>query len=187
VRTAQTRFCRSAADAGAAAVELGGHVVVKAAARDLPHKGAAGAVVLDVEGAGACAAAFEQVFAAARAAGANPDGVVVQRQAEPGRELIVGVRRDAQFGPVLVVGEGGIGVEERGRVMRRLLPLAVGEAAELAEALGGGADVEAAIRGVQALALALGEELEAVELNPLIVDGAGAGTAVDALLLCARR
>jgi len=184
VPVAETRFCASADEARAAAEEFDATVAVKAAARDLPHKGAAGAVVLDVVGPDACAEAYERVVAAARAAGASPVGAVVQRQAKAGSELIVGARRDPVFGPVLVVGEGGTGVEEHGRVTRRLLPLARGEAAALVEWSGAPAAVAVAIRGVAALALALGDELEAVEINPLIVDAGGA-TAVDALVLFA--
>jgi len=182
VPVAETVFCTSSTEARAAAEALGGVVAVKAAARDLPHKSAMGAVALGVEGADDCAEAFGRVVAAARTAGATPDGAVVQRQALAGRELFVGARRDPTFGPVLVIGEGGMGVEERARVQRRLLPLGRGEAAGVAEGLGGGAGAAAAIRGVEALALALGDELEALEINPLIVDGDGA-TAVDAVLL----
>ena len=133
VAVAETRFCASADEARAAAAEIGATVAVKAAARDLPHKGDAGAVVLGVVGPASCAEAYERVVAAARAAGASPVGAVVQRQARAGRELIIGARRDPVFGPVLVVGEGGTGVEEHGRVTRRLLPLAHGEAAGLAK------------------------------------------------------
>lgn len=181
VHVAATRFCGSSEEARRAARELGGRLAVKAAARDLPHKAAAGAVVLGVEGEDACAAAFAHVVEAARAVGAAPEGAVVQVQAEPGRELIVGVRRDPLFGPVLVVGDGGTGVEEHGRMARRLLPLAPGEADELAAALGTH-EAAATIRAVEALALALGDRLEALEVNPLIVRN-GSATAVDALVL----
>lgn len=186
VPVADTRFCASADEARAAAEGLDVTLVVKAAARDLPHKGAAGAVVLGVVGPDACAEAYERVVGAARGAGASPVGAIVQRQADGRRELIIGARRDPAFGPVLVVGEGGTGVEEHGRVTRRLLPLARGEAAELLEGIGAPAAVGAAIHGVAALALALGDELEAVEINPLIVNG-GEATAVDALVLFAAR
>ena len=182
VPTAETRYCATADEARAAAGELGGVVAVKAAARDLPHKASVGAVALSVTDPDAAAAAWERVVAAARAAGAETAGAVVQRQAEPGVELIIGARRDALFGPVLVVGTGGTGVEAGVGFTRRLLPLGRGEAAELA---GGSADVEAAIRGVETLALALGHELEAVEVNPLIVRD-GRAIAVDSLILFSR-
>jgi acetate---CoA ligase (ADP-forming) len=183
VPVAETVLCSTVEEARAAATAIGGPVVVKAAARDLLHKAAVGAVVVGVEGPDAVAAAWEQVTAAARAAGAFVEGAVVQRLAARGTELIVGVRRDPLFGPALVFGEGGTGVEERARVTRRMLPLGDGEAEALTAGHGHGAAVVAAIRGVEALALALGDELEAVEVNPLIVAADGTATAVDAVIL----
>jgi acetyltransferase len=183
---ASTRACATRDDARGAARELGLSVVVKAAARDLPHKAAAGAVRLDVETADDCAAAFEEVVAAARAAGAVVEGAVVQARVAPGREVIVGARRDPVFGPVLVVGAGGTGVEQLGSdATRRLLPLAEGEARALAADLGGGGSLAAAIEAVELLALALGDDLEALELNPVILAEDGTATAVDGLLLLA--
>ena len=66
---------------------------------------------------------------------------------------------------------------------RRLLPLAEGEADALAARLGGGKPLAGAIESVELLALALGEELEALELNPVILADDGIATAVDGLLL----
>jgi acyl-CoA synthetase (NDP forming) len=184
VATAATRLCASPVEAGEAARQLGPPVAVKAAARDLPHKSAVGAVRLDVESVEGCAAAFDEVVAAARAAGATVEGAVVQAQVAAGREVIVGVRRDPVFGPVLVVGPGGEGVERLGgAATRRLLPLAEEEADALAAALGGGPSLAAAITGVETLALSLGDELEALELNPVILAADGTATAVDAVLL----
>jgi acyl-CoA synthetase (NDP forming) len=182
-----TRFCASAEEAALAASELGFPVVVKAAARDLPHKAAAGAVRLGVASAAECSAAFDEVVAAARAAGATVEGAVVQSQIGAGRELIVGARRDPVFGPVLVVGSGGAGVEELGAgASRKLLPLAEGEAAMLAARHGGDATLVAALESVERLALALGEELDALELNPVILAADGTATAVDGVLLLRR-
>ncbi len=179
VPVARTQLCRTAEEARAAAGD--GRVAVKAAARDLLHKAAAGAVVVGIEGAEAVTAAFERVTAAARAAGAAVEGVVVQHLAPPGIELIVGARRDPLFGPALVFGAGGSGVEERAHVTRHLLPLGDGEADELAAPYG--LAVAEAIRGVESVALALGDALEAVEVNPLIVAPDGTAIAVDAVLL----
>lgn len=184
VAVAETVLCRTAGEARAAAAAMGARVAVKAAARDLLHKAAVGGVVVGVEGADAVAEAWERVTAAARAAGASVEGAVVQGMAAAGTELIVGVRRDPLFGPALVFGEGGAAVESRAQVTRRMLPLGEGEADALAAAHGPG--VADAIRGVEALALALGDSLEAVEVNPLIVAADGTATAVDAVLLLAR-
>jgi acetate---CoA ligase (ADP-forming) len=199
VPTAPTVLCRSANDARAAGAELGaGPFVVKASARDLPHKSDAGAVVLGVSGPDEVAAAYERVVEAARAAGADPEGAVVQAMAPEGIELIVGARRDPVLGPVLVVGPGGLLAELAPQVSRRMLPLRAGEARAMLDELSvapllhgyrGAPEADfdaavAAIEGVAAVALAAGERLEAVEVNPLLVHPRGAGaTAVDALLL----
>jgi len=117
-------------------------------------------------------------------AGATVEGAVVQAQVPPGAEVIVGARRDPVFGPVLVVGPGGAGVEELGaEAVRRLLPLAEGEADTLAAGLGGGNGLAGAIESVERLALALGDELESLELNPVVLGRDGAATAVDGVLL----
>ena len=199
VPTARTVLCRSADEARAAAAELGdGPLVVKASARDLLHKSDAGAVVVGVSGPGEAAAAHERVVEAARAAGAAPEGSVVQAMAPAGVELIIGARRDPVLGPVLVVGPGGLLAELAPQVSRRMLPLRSGEARAMLDELlvtpllhgyrdAPEADLHAAaeaIEGVAAVALAAGERLEAVEVNPLLVHPRGEGaTAVDALLL----
>lgn len=184
VAVAQTVVCPDAAAAASAAQRLGGALAVKASARDLPHKAAAGAVVIGVRGPGEAREAHEQVVTAATAAGAHPDGSIVQELAPAGIELIVGARRDPQLGAVLVAGPGGAAAELAPAVARRLLPLHEGEAAAMLAELGIAAcdAAVAAIEGLARLADGAGERLEAVEINPLVVHGAEA-TAVDALLL----
>jgi altronate dehydratase len=159
---------------------------VKASARDLPHKAAAGAVVVGVRGDAEARAAHDRVVAAAIAAGAHPDGSVVQALAPAGTELIVGARRDPQLGTVLVVGLGGAAAELAPSVARRLLPLHEREATAMLRELGIAAlePAVAAIEGIARLADGAGDALEAVEANPLVIHGAGA-TVVDALLLMA--
>jgi acyl-CoA synthetase (NDP forming) len=198
VPTATSMLCASAEDAAAAAAGIDGPVAVKAAARDLLHKSDAGAVVLGLESAEEVVAAHERVVAAAREAGAEPEGSVVQEMAGAGVELILGARRDPQFGPVLVVGPGGVVAELIGDVSRRLLPLRPGEARAMLEELrlfplldgyrgAEPADLDAAcaaIEGFARVAAGLGERLEAIEVNPLLVHPRGRGaTAVDALAL----
>jgi acyl-CoA synthetase (NDP forming) len=198
VDVASTTVCADEAAAAAAAAAAGGPVVVKASARDLPHKSDAGAVIVGVSGGDEAASAHGRVVAAALAAGSTPDGSIVQELAAPGVELIVGARRDPVLGPVLVVGPGGVLAELIGGVARRMLPLGHGEAREMLEELriapllhgyrdAGKADLAAAADAIEALAglaLALGEQLDSLEINPLLVHGEGEGaTAVDALLL----
>jgi acyl-CoA synthetase (NDP forming) len=196
VPVARTIECATAEAAATAAAELGGKVVVKASARDLLHKSDAGAVIVGVEGADAVAAAHDTVVAAALAAGATPDGSIVQALAAPGIELIVGARRDPVLGAVLVVGPGGTLAELIGGAARRMLPLRQGEAAEMLEELTiapllhgyrgeAGVDLAAAVSAIEALAdvaVALGDDLADIEINPLVLHPGGA-VAVDALVL----
>jgi acetate---CoA ligase (ADP-forming) len=184
--------------AAAAAESIGGPVAVKAAARDLLHRSDVGGVVLDVSGGAAAATAHTRVVTAAREAGASPEGSIVQQMSSAGVELIVGARRDPEFGPVLVVGMGGVTAELQADVARRLLPLREGEARAMLEELrtfalldgyrgAAAGDIPAAARaieGIARLAVALGDRLEAIEINPLIVTDDGA-VAVDALILTA--
>jgi len=198
VPVAHTTIC---VDADAARAAAGtGPVVVKASAPDLLHKSDAGAVVVGVSGPDAVAAAHDQVVAAALRAGAHPEGSIVQELAGAGTELIVGARRDPVLGPVLVVGPGGVEAELAGDVARRMLPLRAGEAREMLEELAiapllrgyrgaPAADLDAAAAAIErlaAVAVGIGDRLEALEVNPLLVHPAGEGaTAVDALLILA--
>jgi acyl-CoA synthetase (NDP forming) len=190
--------CATAADAADAAVRLGGRVVVKASAAALAHKSDAGAVIVGVEGSEAVSAAHQRVVDAARVAGAVPDGSIVQAMAPDGVELIVGARRDPKFGPVLVVAPGGLGAELTTDVARRLLPLRTGEAEAMLRELRSfpllagyrsqpPADIPAGVAAIEALArfaVAAGDRLQAVEINPLIVHREGRGaSAVDGLIL----
>jgi acyl-CoA synthetase (NDP forming) len=182
--------------AATAAESIAGPVAVKAAARDLLHRSDAGAVVLGVSSGAEAAAAHTRVVEAARAVGATPEGSVVQQMSPAGVELIVGARRDPEFGPVLVVGMGGVTAELQADVSRRLLPLREGEALAMLQELrtfallagyrgtpaGDVAGAARAIDGIARLAVALGDRLEAIEVNPLIVGPDGA-VAVDALFI----
>lgn len=192
--------CAGPGDAAEAARELGGKVVVKASAPGLLHKADVGAVAVGVEGPEACAEAYERVVTAAEAGGFRSGGGIVQPLAAAGVELVVGVRRDPDFGAILVVAPGGTEVELGTDVARRLLPLREGEAEQMLRELRSyplldgyrnlpPADTDAAAEAIECLAgfaVALGERLEAAEVNPLIVHPEGEGaTAVDAVLVLA--
>jgi acyl-CoA synthetase (NDP forming) len=104
---------RSAEDAMAAARRLGFPVAVKIWSPDVPHKTDVGGVALDVADAPGVAAAFEEVTREVRrrAPAARIDGVLVQEMVRGGAEAIIGMTRDPAFGPVVLVGLGGIFVE----------------------------------------------------------------------------
>jgi acetate---CoA ligase (ADP-forming) len=97
---------------------LGAPVVMKGCSRDVPHKSEAGLVSLDVQDA---AAEFRRLRARIGELGAWFDGVIVARKVPKSRELALGARLDPQFGPVVMVGDGGIYLEAL-RDFRLLLP-----------------------------------------------------------------
>ncbi len=116
----------SAEEAGAAAAQIGFPVVMKVSSREITHKSDVGGVRLGIQDADAARAAFDEIMASAQAAepGATIDGVTVQQQAPGGGvEVIVGMTRDHQFGPVIMFGLGGIAVEVLQDVAFRIAPL----------------------------------------------------------------
>lgn len=182
----------------AAAQALGGPVVLKVASPDIPHKSDIGGVVLNLRGADAVAAAHARILAAvrARAPHARLDGVLVAPMRERGIELIVGMARDPEWGPVLAVGLGGVWVETLKDVALRVLPVDQteirGMLAELrgAKLLAGQRGVPAADLDALSVAIAriaqaawnLGPDLAAMDVNPLWVRGAEV-EALDALFV----
>jgi acetyltransferase len=141
--------------------------------------------------------AMPDLFAAGRAAGVDVRGVLVQPMAAPGVELIVGFERDPMFGPVVLVGSGGILAEIFDDVAIRLAPLDRAAALAMLDELRC-APILAGARGrpavdhtaladlivaVAAFGLAHPDVLE-VDLNPVIASPAGA-VAVDALVVLA--
>jgi acetyltransferase len=157
-----------------AAAELGLPVVVKL---DGPaHKSRAGGVVLGVTSPEAAAGAARRL--------GGP--VLVAKQAEAGSEVLVGMSRDPDFGPVLAVGAGGSAVEELGQVALSVAPIDLGAARALVEDAGIEDASEVVARTLVALSrLALAHpEVESVDVNPLILTPAG-GVAVDALVVVA--
>ena len=136
-------FCR-AADADAAveaAAGFGGHVVIKADVPGLLHKTAAGAVELDLHGAGEVRAAMGRLQD--RFAG-RMNGVIVEPMITGGVETIAGVVQEPVFGPVVVFGLGGVATEVLGDHVARLAPLT-------------GADADDLIRSIRAAPALLGD------------------------------
>jgi acyl-CoA synthetase (NDP forming) len=176
------RLVRSAEEAAAAATAIGAPVVLKALG--LLHKSDAGGVALGLDGEAAVRAAHADMEA--RLA---PPGYVVEAMADlrDGVELIVGVQRDPRFGPVAMVGLGGILTEVLHDVAFALAPVDAPTARRMLERLSAAAllhgvrgrpavDVDAAaaaIARVTAVAAAH-PELASVEVNPLLARPGGA-------------
>jgi acetyl coenzyme A synthetase (ADP forming)-like protein len=131
----ETRVVRDAAEAAAAAGELGVPVALKASARGLIHKTDAGGVKLGLAGAAQVRAAAAEIERAVAAAGHSLEGLVVQPMAPTGVELIVGVVNDHSFGPVIACGAGGTTAELIKDVAVRITPLTELDAHEMVRSL----------------------------------------------------
>ncbi|WP_406674304.1 acetate--CoA ligase family protein [Nonomuraea sp. N2-4H] len=186
-----SELARSEAEAVAAAERFGYPVVLKAAAEGLGHKSDVGGVRLGLGDAEDVRRAYREVAAAVP----SLDGVLVQPQREGGVELLVGVVRDPAWGLTLAVGLGGVWVEVLRDTALRVLPV---DAAEVRTALtelrgaallngvrgGPAADLDAVadvVARIADLAESLGDGLESLEINPLLVTGSRV-EALDALV-----
>lgn len=184
---APQRIVSSPEEAGSAAGALGGAVALKAIAPGLVHKTEAGAVRLHLRGADEVRAAAEDMVTRLAALGHPPAAFLVQEMAPKGVEMIVGLVHDAQFGPVVACGAGGVLVELLGDVSVRLAPLGREDAGEMVRSLRSyplltgfrgapACDVPAledALLRVSALAEDLPEVAE-LDCNPIIVHEKGA-------------
>ena len=196
---APAEMAQSAPEAVSAAEKFGYPCVLKVASVDIPHKTEFGALRLGLENRAAVEKAYEEMLAGVRAkkAGANIEGVLVQKQIK-GVECLLGIARDEQLGPTLVMGLGGVFVEILADVAIRVPPISTAEAKRALESLKG-AKVFTGVRGAQAadidalaamasklswLAYDLRGEIAEFDLNPVVVLPKGQGAfAVDALLV----
>jgi acetyltransferase len=184
----------------AAAQTLGYPVALKADSPAILHKTEAGVIRLGLRSADQVRTAFAEVQA--NAAHATPDapvaGVLVQEMVPDGIEVIIGVSYDAQLGPMLLFGTGGVLVEVYNDVALRHCPITPGEAMAMVSEVQGArmlrgfrgrpaADIEAlaeTLVRVSHLAVHLEGTLAELDINPLMVLPAGRGVkAVDALLV----
>jgi acyl-CoA synthetase (NDP forming) len=186
------RLCRDERELESALEALGSDIVLKACSPDLPHKSDHGLVAI---GAADPRAEFRRQRSRCLSLGARFDGVIAARRARGGRELALGARLDPQFGPVVLVGDGGIYLEALKDYRLLLAPCTEEEViAKLGELRI--APLLGAVRGqpprdVRALArmaVKLGEaliawegEVAAVDINPVMVFDTGAA-ALDALV-----
>ncbi|MFF1442449.1 acetate--CoA ligase family protein [Streptomyces sp. NPDC058295] len=187
IHTPVRRVCADPVAAHAALDELGGSVVVKILVADILHKTEVGGVQVGIR-------THEELDEALARMPASP-ALLVEQMAPAGPELIVGVRRDLVFGPVLALGAGGTAGEILGDVSLRLAPLSANEAHGVLDELAtrqlflgarGATPVDRARLTHVLLALASLAADDAVaecEINPLRVPPDGDVVALDAVLL----
>jgi acyl-CoA synthetase (NDP forming) len=218
VPTVEERLTATADDAVNAADALGYPVALKLCAAGIPHKSEHGLVKLGLADAAAVRAAAAELDAArrrlladvpppgipgagtARSASASPPlavrGLLVERMAPPGIEMLIGARRDPTFGPIVMVGLGGLFVEHLADVAFGLAPVTRAQARGMVRSLRAWpllagargrppADVDAiadALVALSHLAVAGRALIREVDVNPLIALPAGA-VAVDGLIV----
>jgi acyl-CoA synthetase (NDP forming) len=195
------RVVDSAEEAAEAARALGRPVAVKVQSAALPHKSDQGLVALALADPEAVRGAGASLLARAAALGAGDAALLVEEMAGPGVEMLLGAVCDADFGPMIVVGMGGVDVEELADTAMAPAPVSLDEARELIQGLRGsallrprrgrpGADVEALARALQRLselAAANDGAFGEIDVNPIVVHPAGQGaTVVDALVTAPR-
>lgn len=199
LKTPPGALATSAAEAKTIADRLGYPVAMKAQAAALAHKTEAGGVALHLADAAAVHGAWEMLHANIGRAqpGLKLDGVLVENMAPKGLELMIGAKRDATWGPIVLVGLGGIWVEALGDV--RLLPPDLPEPAiveelhklRTAKLLHGfrgapAVDIEAVAHAAALVGrlMLTHPEIVEIDINPLFAHPRGEGvTAVDALVI----
>lgn len=172
------------------ASEVGYPVALKIASPDILHKSDIGGIRLGIADEDELAEAYDAVLGRARsyAPDALIDGVLVQEMVPSGREVIIGVDRDSQFGPLLMLGLGGVFVEVMKDVAFRLAPVTPAEARSMLEELRSygllrgargqrPADIDAIVEAACAVSRLAADVEQIVELdiNPLIVGNTGEG------------
>lgn len=194
----QDRRAATADAAGSIADEMPGRLVMKIDSPDIAHKTEVGGIVLGLEGREKTEAAFRQMMqtVAERAPDATIDGVILQTMVPPGAELVIGGRTDDAFGPLIMVGLGGIFVELIADSVTAPAPVTPDQAAAMIGKLRG----QKLLQGFRDLApvdiarlaeivartsefmAEHADQIEELDLNPLICNGAEI-IATDALII----
>ena len=197
INVVETRLATSREEAMTIAKQLGFPVVLKIASPDVVHKSDAGGVKLGLRTSKQAGKAYDDIIAAIgeKYPQAVIQGVSVQKMARPGVEVIIGMSQDAQFGPVLMFGLGGILVEVLKDVSFRIVPLEKRDAAEMIREIKGYPVLEG-YRGREKVDIAYLEdmllkvsnfveknpEIKELDLNPVFAYSDGA-IAVDARVI----
>jgi len=200
IPTTRETLAATVEDAVTAANEIGYPVALKIESPDLLHKTDAGALLLDVPDDAGVTTGFARVMASARNAAPHAEirGVLVQAMAPRGTEIILGMSQDAQLGPVVACGLGGIFVEVLKDVQLLLPPVNTTDARDAVDRLQAApllrgvrgrppADVDALVDALvrfSELCTDLLDVAEEIDVNPLLVFDEGHGVmAVDCLIV----
>lgn len=189
------------AGAAAAAAGLTPPLAVKVMSPDILHKSDAGGVKIGLQNAHEVGQAIDAMAALPAIKAARIDGYLIEEMAPAGQEIVVGSVRDPDFGPMVMVGLGGIFVEVLADVAFRICPITRLDAEEMLAELKGAAILEGArgrkpasreaivdvllkIGGDDGLLMRHADDFTEADINPLIVSETGA-VAVDARFILA--
>ena len=199
IPSAPEMVCSTVESAIEAASQIGFPVVMKIVSPDILHKSEIGGVLLNVSDAAAVRDGFATLLTRAHQAApqARIGGVLVAKQLVGGVECILGVQRDPVFGPVAMFGLGGIFVEVMQDVVLHRCPFGEDVAENMIRSIKGAplllgargrppVDIQALssmLSRLSAFAVAAGERLQSIDLNPVLAMPAGEGAwAVDAVI-----
>ncbi len=194
-----TKLAKTADDAAAIAAEMGLPVVMKIVSEQILHKSDAGGVMVGLESVEEVRQAFDTIVTRGRAyrTDAAIEGVLVQKMAPSGTEVILGLNRYPVFGPLLMFGIGGIFVEVFQDVTFRLAPIGRNEARRMVRQIKGYKllqgfrgrpkgdieTIEKCLVGLSNMAINHPEIVE-LDINPLLVHAEGQGaTAADCRMI----
>ncbi len=197
------RLVQSATEAAEAAATLGFPVVLKIQSADILHKTEIGGVVVNLADAYAVRSAYDAIRASVTRHKPNAviEGMLVQKMAPKGHELVIGMVNDPTFGPIMMAGFGGVTVELFGDVVHRPAPFGVDDAKDMIRSLKSAKLLEG-FRGAKPIDITPAAELVAtlshvaavnrdqiqeMEFNPVILHADGSGlTIADALIVLKR-
>ena len=180
---------KNALEAGDSANTFGGPVVVKISSRRVLHKSEVGGVAVGVSPGNVASICMEMAERFVKTTQYEPEGFLIQEIVSGGTELILGFHRDAQLGPTVLLGMGGVTAELYRDTSMRLVPVSRRDAEEMIDELKSApllkgfrgrplADVAAlvdAILAFSAMIAGIGDELQEAEVNPLFVLQQGSG------------
>jgi len=201
INVTDTKLALSKKEAVAISDQMGYPVVLKIASHEITHKSDSGGVKLGISSAGDVGTAYDEILASVtqKCPTAVIQGMTVQKAARPGVEVIIGMFKDAQFGPVLMFGLGGVWVEILKDVSFRIVPLRKKDAASMIREIKGFPLLEGR-RGREAVDLSILEEallklsafvekypeIKELDLNPIFAYANGY-LAVDARIILEKR
>lgn len=197
INCTDTRLAKTKQEALSISEEIGYPVVLKISSVDITHKSDAGGVKVNLSDEKAVEAAFDKILTSAneKYPDADIEGISVQGMAKPGIEVIIGMTKDPQFGPVIMFGLGGVMVEVLKDVSFRIIPLHQRDASAMIKGIKGYKLLEgyrgeepADIECLENILLKLSDfiektpEIKEIDMNPVFAYKDGA-LVVDARIL----